>query len=160
MKRYAILTIASFIFSFIYFSLIFVVFGFLTPNFLIIIPISFMYKNKSEAAYFLAFVLGIFTDLLVGHYLGVTSIYLILLVAVFSQLKYRVGYVNVITAIIVFGGSLIYDSLLQYVIYGTRFELWQSLTQSVISVVFTFITIKALNLIPAGYWSKDSNVNK
>lgn len=160
MKRYVTLTLSIFIISFVYHAFFSVIFGSYTPNLLISLPLALAYKNKSQAALFSAFLLGIFADLFVSGILGITSIYLLVTVYIYLILKTRIAYISTLTLVWIFVANLVQQVLIQNLIYSNYFNVWHVFVQGITTIFVTVFFVKSLNFFPREFLANKNNVDK
>lgn len=160
MKRYVTLTLSIFIISFVYHAFFCVIFGSYTPNLLISLPLALAYKNKSQAALFSAFLLGIFADLFVSGILGITSIYLLVTVYIYLILKTRIAYISTLTLVWIFVANLVQQVLIQNLIYSNYFNVWHVCVQGITTIFVTVFFVKSLNFFPREFLANKNNVDK
>jgi hypothetical protein len=161
MKRYITLTILGFLLSFAYYAFFYVLLGSYFPNILISIPFALAFKDKSQVAMFMAFVLGIFADLFTSSYIGGTSLFLVVFVQLYLILKNRIAYVNSITVSFIIITTFLYNVLIQYFIYSKFIVFREILVQSLMSIFLVFILLKLGNLLPRDFLANNrNNANK
>lgn len=137
-----------------------VIFGSYTPNLLISLPLALAYKNKSQAALFSAFLLGIFADLFVSGILGITSIYLLVTVYIYLILKTRIAYISTLTLVWIFVANLVQQVLIQNLIYSNYFNVWHVCVQGITTIFVTVFFVKSLNFFPREFLANKNNVDK
>ena len=160
MKKYVLITILSFIITFVYYSFIYVIFGHLSPNLILIVPLALMFQGRKDTAFFSAFVLGIFSDLFTGLYLGLTSIFMLTTLGLYFQLKNRIGYTKTVTFLATFFSAILYDLFLQVLIYKSSVSLWTSIVHALINCLFIFIVAGLLSYIPKDFLKDNDHDNK
>lgn len=160
MKRYVTLTLSLFLISFVYHAFFSVIFGSYTPNLLISLPLALAFKNKSQAALFSAFLLGIFADLFASGILGITSIYILVILYLYLILKTRIAYLTTLTLLWIFIANLVQQVIIQNLLYSNYFNVWHVFVQGLTTMFVTVFFVKSLNFFPREFLANKNNVDK